>query len=200
MKNLLTVAILTLFSFSLMSQGYSVGDQARNFSLKNIDGKMVSLTDYADEEGVIVIFTCNHCPYAKAYEQRIIALDQAYADKGFPVVAINPNDPNRVPEDAFPKMQERAAEKGYTFPYLVDETQEIARAYGATKTPHVYLLKAEDNGTFTVHYIGAIDDSPMDADAVDKTYLEDAIAAVKAGESPSPSETKAIGCTIKWLP
>lgn len=200
MKNLLSVVFLSLISLSLLAQGYSVGDQARNFTLKNVDGKMVSLTDYADEEGVIVIFTCNHCPYAKAYEQRIIALDKAYASEGFPVVAINPNDPNRVPEDAFPKMQERAAEKGYTFPYLVDETQEIARTYGATKTPHVYLLATEDNGTFTVHYIGAIDDSPMDADAVDKTYLEDAIAAVKAGESPSPAETKAIGCTIKWLP
>ncbi len=200
MKNLLSVVFLSLISLSLLAQGYSVGDQARNFTLKNVDGKMVSLTDYADEEGVIVIFTCNHCPYAKAYEQRIIALDKAYASEGFPVVAINPNDPNRVPEDAFPKMQERAAEKGYTFPYLVDETQEIARTYGATKTPHVYLLATEGNGTFTVHYIGAIDDSPMDADAVDKTYLEDAIAAVKAGESPSPAETKAIGCTIKWLP
>lgn len=198
---ILVLAFLISFLPQLtIAQGYSVGDQARGFTLKNIDGKMVSLADYNDKEGVIVVFTCNHCPYAKAYEQRIIDLDATFAPQNFPVVAINPNDPNRVPEDAFDKMQERAEEKGYTFPYLVDETQAIARAYGATKTPHVYLLENEGNGTFTVAYIGAIDDSPMDADAVDKTYLADAIAAVKAGDAPSPSETKAIGCTIKWLP
>lgn len=200
MRLLLSFLLVTLFSVSSFAQGYAVGDQARDFTLKNIDGKMVSLSDYADNQGVIVVFTCNHCPYAKAYEQRIIALDKTFANQGFPVVAINPNDPNRVPEDSYENMQERAREKGYSFPYLIDQTQEIARTYGATKTPHVYLLNNKGNGTFTVAYIGAIDDSPMDAEAVEKTYLEDAIAALKAGQSPSPSETKAIGCTIKWLP
>lgn len=197
------IASLVFFTFTLpvaLAQGYEVGDKAMSFNLKNVDGSMVSLQDYNESEGVIVIFTCNHCPYAKAYEQRIIDLDKEFAPQGFPVVAINPNDPNRVPEDSYENMQERAKEKGYTFPYLVDATQEVARTYGATKTPHVYLLKNMEDGTFKVMYIGAIDNSPMDAASADVRYLAEAIAAVKKGEKPNPAVTKAIGCTIKWLP
>lgn len=184
----------------LLAQGYAVGDKVTPFTLKNVDEQMVSLADYSTAKGVIVVFTCNHCPYAKAYEQRIMQLAETYAAQGFPLLAINPNDPNRVPEDAFDQMQARAKEKGYTFPYLVDGTQEVARIFGATKTPHTYVLENKGADGFIVRYIGAIDDSPMDAEAVDKTYVADAIAAVNAGELPNPSETRAIGCTIKWLP
>lgn len=186
---------MTPLAFS--QNGYSVGDQAANFNLKNVDGSMVSLNSYSDQNGVIVIFTCNHCPYAKAYEQRIMDIDNEYRPQGYPVVAINPNDPSRVPEDSYENMQARAEEKDYPFPYLMDETQVTTKAYGAKKTPHVYLVTPGD-GVWTVQYIGAIDDSPMDASSVGKEYLEDAIEALQNGESPEPSSTLAVGCSIKW--
>ena len=176
--------------------GYMVGDVATDFSLKNIDEKNVSLKDMADAKGYIVIFTCNHCPYAKAYEDRIIALDKKYKEKGYPVVAINPNDPEKVKDDSFEKMQERAKEKGFTFPYLLDEGQKIYPQYGATKTPHVYVLEKTDNGN-VVKYIGAIDDNYEDESAVTVKYVEDAVDALLEGKEVPVKETKAIGCSIK---
>ncbi len=198
MRRLLLTLTVSLLTLSGIAQGYNPGDIAGGFTLKNVDGNMVSLSDYSAKPGVIVIFTCNHCPYAKAYEERIMALDKKFAPQGFPVVAINPNDPLRVPEDSYEQMQIRAREKGYTFPYLVDESQEIARQYGATKTPHIYLLQTAANGTFKVAYVGSIDDSPMDAEAAEILYLENAIAALQKGQAPDPATTRAIGCTIKW--
>jgi peroxiredoxin len=178
------------------AQGYEVGDKAMSFKLQNIDDQMVSLSDFESEKGVIVIFTCNHCPYSVAYEDRIIALDKKYKELGFPVVAINPNDPVSYPEDSFENMKIRAEEKGFTFPYIFDEDQEVFPIYGAKKTPHVYLLENKNND-FWVAYIGAIDDNSKDADAVKETYLANAIDALLAGERPEPSQTKAIGCSIK---
>jgi len=188
---------LLVIAGSLLLTGVKVGDKAPDFSLKNVDGKVVSLSDYRSQKGAIVIFTCNHCPYAKLYEDRIIALHQEYAPKGFPVIAINPNAPEIVPEDSYENMQKRAKEKNYPFPYLFDETQEIARAYGATKTPHVFLLK-NDGEAFTVAYIGAIDDSPNDPKKVQKRYLAEAIDALLAGKPVPTPETKAIGCSVKY--
>ena len=178
--------------------GYGVGDYAKDFKLENIDGRSVSLTDYKDAKGFIVVFTCNTCPYAKAYESRIIDLDKNYADKGFPVVAINPNDINQQPGDSMDEMKKRAANKGYTFAYLRDDSQEVARAFGATKTPHVYLLNKEAAGKFKVEFIGAIDDSPNDPSDVSETYVEDAINTLLSGGTPAVKEKRAIGCTIKW--
>ena len=180
-----------------MGDGYGIGDTVADFKLKNVDGKMVSMADFKDAKGVIVIFTCNTCPFAKIYEQRILELDKKYASKGFPVIAINPNDVDRMPGDSMDEMIKRSNKKGYTFPYLRDDTQEIARAFGATKTPHTYLLN-KVGGKFKVEYIGAIDDNPNDSGNVDKTYVEDAIDALLSGESPSVKEKRAIGCTIKW--
>lgn len=197
MKKIVLLVFAFAMTFTGFSQGYQPGDEARDFNLKNIDGSMVSLSDYDDAEGFIVIFTCNHCPYAVAYEDRIIALDKKFKKKGYPVIAINPNDTKAVPEDSFDNMKKRAADKGFTFPYLVDETQEIATAYGATRTPHVYLLKKED-GKNIVKYIGAIDDNYQDADAVEEKYVANAIASLKEGKDLDVKETKAIGCTIKW--
>lgn len=174
-----------------------IGKEAPAFSLTNINGKKVALSDYKGEKGVIVIFTCNHCPYAKMYEDRIVALDGKYKKLGYPVVAINPNDPTAYAEDSFEQMKKRAKKKGFTFPYLVDETQGIAKAYGATRTPHIYLVE-NSNGQQVVRYVGAIDDNAQDANAVKTRYLEDAIAKVSAGQAPDPSQTKAIGCGIKW--
>lgn len=180
-----------------LPEGVSVGDMAPNFIVKNLDGKNIGLSSFKDVEGVILIFTCNHCPYSKAYEDRIIALHKAYAGKGWPVLAVNPNDPEREPEDSFDKMKERAKEKEFPFPYAMDETQNVAKAYGARRTPHVFLLKKEKTG-FRVAYIGAIDDNARNASDVETKFVVDAIESLKKGEQPSLTATKAIGCTIKW--
>ncbi|MCS7188820.1 MAG: thioredoxin family protein [Bacteroidia bacterium] len=189
------------FSLLLVSSlpigGVKVGDRAPLFELKNVDGRKVSLSDYRKEKGVILIFTCNHCPYAKLYENRIINLHKEFAPKGFPVIAINPNAPEIVPEDSYENMQKRAQEKNYPFPYLFDETQEVARAYGATKTPHVFLLKREEDH-FIVAYIGAIDDSPNEPGKVQKRYVAEAIEAILTGKPIALTETKAIGCSVKY--
>lgn len=196
MKKINLLILLFISATLTFAQGYEIGDEAMNFKLKNIDDKMVSLSDYSSDKGVVVIFTCNHCPFSVAYEDRIIELDKKYKKIGYPVIAINPNDPIAYPEDSFENMKIRAAEKGFTFPYLFDENQEVYPVYGATKTPHVYLLE-NNNGKFEVIYIGAIDDNSKDASQVKKTYLADAIDALAVGRTPNPSVTKAVGCSIK---
>ena len=194
---LLVVAILFINASDNIN-GYSVGDLATDFKLPNVDGKEVSLSDYGDAKGFIVIFTCNTCPYAKAYESRIIDLDKNYASKGFPVIAINPNDVSQAPGDTMDEMVKRAKDKGYTFPYLRDDSQKVTTAYGATKTPHVFLLNKEDGDKYRVEYIGAIDNSPREAGDVTERYVEDAIQSLMNGEKPSVTSKRAIGCTIKW--
>ena len=195
MKKFGIVALLALvvMSFSTLPAGYKVGDKATDFKLKSVDGKMYSMADYKDAKGFIVVFTCNHCPFAVKYEDRVIELAKKYKSKGYVLVAINPNDPLVVPEDSFEKMKERAKEKGFTFPYLFDEGQKIFPQYGATKTPHVFLL----DKNLIVKYIGAIDDNVEDASAVKEHYLENAIAALEKGQEPKVPLTKAIGCSIK---
>lgn len=196
MKRTVLTFVLAVAGILAIHAGLKPGDTAEDFTLKNVDGKEVSLSDYKDQKGVIVIFTCNPCPFAKAYEQRIIKLHQKYDGEGYPVVAINPNDDEVSPEDTFDKMKERATDREYPFPYLKDETQEVYKAYGATRTPHIYLLKNK-GGKFKVAYVGAIDDNAMDSSAVTEKYLEDAIQALEEGKSPEPATTKAVGCTIK---
>tara|TARA_B100002049_G_scaffold96230_1_gene71127 strand:- start:433 stop:1071 length:639 start_codon:yes stop_codon:yes gene_type:complete len=176
--------------------GYDIGDVATDFKLKNIDGKQVSLSDYSTAQGFIVVFTTNHCPYAKAYENRIVALDKKYNTKGYPVIAINPNNPDKNEQDSFENMQIRAKQKGFTFPYLLDEGQKIYPQYGATKTPHVYILEKENN-ELIVKYIGAIDDNYQDVNAVEEKFVENAVDELLAGEEVSVKTTKAIGCSIK---
>lgn len=181
-------------------KGYEIGDVATDFELINIDETKVSLSQFDDAKGYIVIFTCNHCPFSVLYEDRIIELDKKYKDLGYPVVAISPNDVEAFPEDDLPNMKIRAEEKGFTFPYLYDETQEIARAYGATKTPHVFLLHKEqmkEEEALVVKYIGAIDDDKR-GNNIEQKYLEMAIEALQKGEEVNPSATKAVGCSIKW--
>jgi peroxiredoxin len=197
MKKLLLLAC-TFFAVATFAQsGYKVGDKARDFSLKNINGKNVSLADYTTAKGFIVVFTCNHCPYAIAYQDRINALNKKYASLDYPVIAINPNDSTAEPIDSYSNMQVRAKEKGFTFPYLLDGTQEIAHTYGAAHTPHVYILQKE-KGTLIVKYIGAIDDNTSDPSAVKQKYAELAVDALLAGKEVAINTTKAIGCTIKW--
>ncbi|MEI7487373.1 MAG: thioredoxin family protein [Chryseobacterium sp.] len=177
-------------------KGYEVGDEATDFKLKNIDGKMVSLSDFKAAKGFIVVFTCNHCPYAKKYEDRIVELDKKYKDQGYPVIAINPNDPTVQPEDGYKQMIERAKQKGFTFPYLVDEGQKIFPQYGATKTPHVFVLQKE-NGKNIVKYIGAIDNNYENPNDVSEYYAQDAVNALIKGEPIKMTKTVAIGCTVK---
>lgn len=196
MKTLLITLTIALASLSALAQGVKVGDKAPDFNLKNVDGKMVALSDYKDAKGAVVIFTCNHCPYAQAYEQRIIDLHKTYAAKGYPVIAINPNDPAVQPQDSYELMQQRAKEKGFPFAYLFDEGQKVYPKYGATKTPHVYLLQKR-GADFMVEYIGTIDDNYKDESAVKEKYLANAIDALIAGKKLALTETKAIGCTIK---
>jgi peroxiredoxin len=197
------LSIVSSFLFAFLvclaaaAQGYKVGDKASDFKLKNIDGTMVSMAEQSDAKGFIVIFTCNHCPFAIKYEDRIIDINNRFGAKGYPVIAINPNDPIKQPEDSYENMKVRAKEKGFNFPYLFDETQEIAKKYGATKTPHVYLLVRE-KGDLVVKYIGAIDDNSNDAKAVKDKFLENALEEVIAGKKVTNHTTKAIGCSIKW--
>lgn len=195
MKKFGIVALLALvvMSFSTIPAGYKVGDKAADFKLKSVDGKMYSMADYKDAKGFIVVFTCNHCPFAVKYEDRIVALAKKYKSLGYELIAINPNDPAAQPEDSFDLMKVRAKEKGFTFPYLFDEGQKVYPQYGATKTPHVFLL----DKSLTVKYIGAIDDNVDDASAVKEHYLENAIAALEKNQEANPSMTKAIGCSIK---
>ena len=172
--------------------GYKIGDVATDFSLKNVDGSMISLAGYDNAKGYIVTFTCNECPFAKMYEDRLIALHNAYAPKGYPVIAINPNSPENKME-GYAAMQKRAEEKGFPFAYLVDEGQKIYPQYGAVRTPHVFLLDTDRK----VQYIGTIDDNAKSAADVKVKFLENAIEALEQGETPTPAITKAIGCPIK---
>jgi peroxiredoxin len=179
-----------------VSQGYEIGAIATDFNLKNVDNQMVSMKNYPDAKGFIIVFTCNHCPYAVAYEDRIIELDKKFKKLGYPVIAINPNNPEKQKDDSFDKMQVRAKEKGFTFPYLFDEGQKIYPQYGATKTPHVYVLQKTKKGN-VVQYIGAIDDNYSDAAAVKEKYVEKAVQELLAGKKVTTQTTKAIGCSIK---
>ena len=183
--------------FAQTATGYKIGAQVTNFTMKNVDGKMVSLSDYKDKKGVIVVFTCNHCPFAKKYQDRIIQLNKQYSGKGFPVIAISPNDPAVVPEDSYENMVARAKEQHYAFPYLLDETQETAHAFAATKTPHAFVLSSE-KGAFILKYAGAIDDNCDEPEKAQKHYVADAIDALLQGKSVAVTETKSIGCGIKW--
>lgn len=195
MKKLVNTTLLALLlAVTITAQsGFSVGDKAVDFNLKGTDGKMHSLATIADAKGYIVTFTCNHCPYAIMYEDRLVALQSEFGPKGYPVIAINPNDPEVNEEDSYEKMIVRAEEKKFNFPYLFDEGQKVYPQYGATKTPHVFLLDKD----LTVKYIGAIDDNARNEAEVEEKYLANAIAALEAGKDPDPSFTKAIGCSIK---
>lgn len=188
--------VKSMASDGIGGNGYGIGDMADDFHLKNVDGNYISFSDYPEAKGFIVIFTCNTCPFSVANEDRIIALDTKYKNVGYPVIAINPNNPEVKPGDSFDAMKVRAREKGFTFPYLFDDGQKVYPKYGATKTPHVYLLEKTEKGN-EVKYIGAIDDNSRNANGVKVRYLENAVDALLSGKDIEVTETKAIGCSIK---
>jgi len=190
---LISVALL---AFSPAKNGYEVGDTATDFKLKNVDGKMVSLSDYSSAKGFIIAFDCNTCPVSKQYNERIKALNDKYASKGFPLIAINPNSPDLSSGESFEEMVKYAKKKGYAFPYLYDESQETVKAYGPTNTPHVFILKKEGSDLKVV-YIGAIDNNSRSAENADVKYVEDAVDALLAGKAVATPKTKAVGCSVK---
>jgi peroxiredoxin len=192
----LTSFIINKTEVETNSIGYKIGDEVSNINLLNIDNSMVSFNNFDEALGYIIIFTCNTCPFAVASEDRIIALDKEFKSKGFPVIAINPNNPSVQPDDTFAKMQLKAKEKGFTFPYLYDESHSVYKQFGATKTPHVYLLQKEGKKNI-VKYIGAIDDNVRNASAVKKRFLANAVYELLDGEEITIKETKAIGCSVK---
>ncbi len=173
---------------------YTIGDKVEDFTLRNVDGRWLSLSEYAaQQQGVVIVFTCLHCPYAELYEDRIIHLHRKYAPQGYPVLAINPTSPRLFPEDTFENMRKRAKEKRYPFPYLQDSAQVVLANFGASRTPQVYLM----DKNWVVRYIGTVDDNAENPRAVRNHHLENAIQALMRGERPSPEITQSIGCPIR---
>ena len=174
----------------------ATGDAApmKDAKLRNVDGREMTIAEVAGPKGTLVVFTCNHCPFAKAWESRIVELGNDYGKRGIGVIAINSNDPKVAADDGYEQMQVRAKDKGYGFPYTVDSTSDVARAFGATRTPEAFVFDA--SGKLVYH--GAVDDNSEDPAAVQAHYLKDALDALLAGTSPATAETKAMGCSIKF--
>lgn len=167
---------------------------APDFTLRGADGRDHTLAEYADAPVLVVFFSCNHCPYVQAYENRLMALQREFAPRGVRFVAINSNSAESHPQDSYPRMVERARERQFNFDYLHDESQETARAHGAQRTPEVFVF----DDARALRYQGGIDDSWDNPQGVTKTVLRDAIEALLDGREPSPTSTPAVGCTIKW--
>jgi peroxiredoxin len=197
-KNFLSIVTLFLLLPETGAQSqYKAGDEASDFSLKNVRGELVSLSHFDDAKGFIVTFWCNTCPVVKKYEQRLTDLHREFAVKGFPVIAINSNDKGVSPGDSYEDMVRLAKDRKYPFEYLYDETQDVARKYLPTSTPHVYLLLRKE-GKFIVEYVGAIDNNADNASAADKKYVADAINSLLSGKKIAVAGTRAVGCSIKW--
>ena len=190
------VALMATVSVATSTFALSIGDRApkADVKMKNVDGQELSISGVAGPKGTLVIFSCNHCPFVKAWEGRIAEIGNTYKTKGIGVIAINSNDPNANPEDGYEQMQQRAKDRGFAFPYVVDATSEVAKAFGASHTPEAYLF--DKDGKLVYH--GAIDDNSKDASQVASPYLKDALNALLAGNQIATKETKAIGCGIKF--
>jgi len=169
---------------------------ARTVAMRNVDGRPVTIAATRGAKGTLVLFTCNHCPWVRAWEERFVRIGNEARTRGIGMIAINSNDPSAYPEDAFDAMQERAKSHGYRFPYAEDATSEVARAFGATHTPEAYLFDA--GGRLVYH--GTVDDDARHPDQVRQHFLADAVAAVAQGRAVPVAETKALGCGIVLRP
>lgn len=178
----------------MLNDKLKIDSRSPDFSLPAVDGKFYNLSSFDDKKILIVIFSCNHCPYVQAYEDRIIQIQKDFEKDNMQIVAINSNDDSKYPDDSFEEMKKRAADKKFNFPYLRDETQEVAKAYGATHTPQIFLFDANRK----LKYEGKIDDNWQEPRKVKSAYLKDAITEVLNGKEVSVPETFSIGCTIKW--
>jgi len=198
MKKVILLLVLAFSAFIAQAQTATLkaGDTAPDFKLKNVNNKEVSFASFPKAKGFIVVFTCNTCPYAVGYEQRIIDLDKKFSSQGYPVIAINPNDPEASKADAFDKMQDLAKQKKYPFPYLFDAGQKVTDAYGAKHTPHIFIVSKTSKGN-VIEYVGAIDNDPEGTKTEKIKYAEDAIAALKSNQKPAVTQTKEIGCSVK---
>jgi peroxiredoxin len=195
MKRNSVLALVASMSVAASAFGLNIGDKAPSTSvkMKGVDGREVSIADVTGKEGTLVVFSCNHCPFVKAWQDRIASIGNAAAGKGIGVIVINSNDPADYPEDSYAEMQKRAQQLGFKFPYVVDATSDVARSFGATRTPEAFLF--DKAGKLVYH--GAIDDSQK-ADQVEKHFLQDAVDAVVANKDIATKETKFVGCGIKF--
>ncbi len=184
-------------NITLALNTYKIGDDIKDFSIRNINGKLYGLKSFPSAKGFIIVFTSNYCPFSKSYEDRLIALDKKYTLQSYPVIAINSNDPEAFEEDNLENIQSRAKQKGFVFPILRDEKQEIAKAFGAQRTPHVFVIKKEGQ-SYILKYSGAIDDNPQDASGITKNYVEDAVQRLLDNKPVTVEQTKPIGCAIRW--
>jgi peroxiredoxin len=189
------LTIVVGFAFS-PEGGYQVGDTVSDFKLKNVDGKMISLSDYKQAKGFIIIFDCNTCPMSRAYNSRIVDLSKKFSGKDFPVILINPNSDEIVPEESLVEMSKHAKEHGYDFPYLYDGTQEVVKKFRPTNTPHTFVL-SKSADVLKVAYIGAIDNNSRDGEKASHHYVEEAVNELLAGKTVTTTKTKAIGCSVK---
>lgn len=180
----------------MTNQALKIGSKAPGFTLLGVDGKTYSLESFNDKKGLIIIFSCNHCPYVQAYEERIKAIQRDYAAKGIQIAAINPNDPDQYEDDSFEQMKFRSKEKGFNFLYLRDEDQTVALAYGASHTPETFLFNEER----VLIYSGKIDDNWKDENKVQTKYLRNALDEFLDKKEISIPETFSMGCSIKWKP
>ena len=171
----------------------ALGTIAPAFDLPGTDGSNHSLDSLSAGQATVIVFTCNHCPYAKAWEDRILDIGRDYSGRGVGVAAISANNAAEYPDDSFDEMKARAEAKNYSIPYLYDESQAVARAYGAERTPEVFVFDSDRN----LRYHGLVDDD-QDESKVNNRYLRDAIDAILAGRNPATTDTEAVGCTIKW--
>lgn len=192
---LLTASLLTLAAAPARAQ-IALGDAIpmADTKMKNVNDKSVTLASLAGKKGTLVVFTCNHCPWAKMWQSRVAEIGNAALAAGLGAVAINANDPAAYPEDDFPEMKKRAKELKMKFPYVVDATSDVARSFGATRTPEAFVFDA--SGKLVYH--GTVDDSPKDAAAVKSDWLRDAVNAVSEGKVVAEPETKSMGCSIKY--
>lgn len=176
-----------------------LGSLAPDFALLGVDGRTARLADFKGARALVVIFMCNHCPYVQAVDDRINTLAREYAPRGVSVIAINPNDAQRYPDDSFAAMQERARQKDYAFHYLVDESQSVARAYGAVCTPDFFAYAPVSSGQWSLSYRGRLDDSWKDESKVTRRDLAHALDGILAGETPLAEQPSSMGCSIKWI-
>lgn len=184
----------------MASSTLTIGSAMPGFgSLRGADGKTYSAEDFAGTQALVVVFSCNHCPYVQAYEDRMIAFQSAYGPKGVQLVAVNANETIHYPEDNFESMVERAKGKGFNFPYLRDDDQKVAEAFGATHTPEFFLFsRAPGESVARLRYHGKMDDNYQKPEAVKRAFLKEAVDAVLTGKTVAEPETHSIGCTIKW--
>ena len=195
--SVLALAAVLLFTGFVPATQYGIGSEVSDFSLKNVDGRMVSLATYPEAKGFMIVFTCNHCPYAKKYQQRLNVISKKYAPQGVQLIAISSTDPKSVPEDSYEEMVAISQQEHYSYPYLMDSTQSVAKAFKAVKTPHAFVVFKE-HGKWIVKYSGAIDDNGADEQKVTHHYVTDAVDALLSGKVVAIAETKSVGCAIKF--